>query len=63
MTDTQLLLTNEERDYLSNLLAGVLKEKRVEEHRTRAPSYRQVVLEQETIIAGLLHKLEAADSD
>jgi hypothetical protein len=34
-----------------------LKEMRVEEHRTRAPTYREHVVQQEELIAGLLRKL------
>lgn len=58
MSESQLTLTVEEREYLVGLLEAVLKEKRVEEHRTRAPSYREHVLRQEEIIASLLSKLK-----
>lgn len=57
MGDTTLTLTADERDTLVRLLEEELKETRVEEHRTRAPSARQVVLKQEDIIASLLRKL------
>jgi hypothetical protein len=60
MADLQVTLTAEERKYLANLLVTVQKEKRVEEHRTRTPTYRQYVLEEEQLIAGLLSKLGQA---
>lgn len=58
MSEITLTLTNAERDYLVQLLERVLKDARIEEHRTRAPSYRQLVLEQEDILNGLLGKLK-----
>ena len=57
MTELQVTLTAEEREYLVNHLEEVLKETRVEEHRTRTPSYRTHVLRQEDVIVGLLNKL------
>jgi len=57
MTELQMTLTAEERQYLVSLLERVLKETRVEEHRTRAPSYREHVLQREDLIVGLLSKL------
>ena len=57
MAEVQLTLSAEERDYLVNLLENTLKETRVEEHRTRKPSYRQHVLHQEELITSLLRKL------
>jgi hypothetical protein len=60
MADLQLMLTTEERDYLAGLLQTVLKDTRVEEHRTRTPSYREHVLHQEDVIVGLLRKLGQA---
>ncbi|MBI1916914.1 MAG: hypothetical protein HYS12_19575 [Planctomycetes bacterium] len=57
MTETQLTLTAEERDYLVGLLETVLKDTRVEEHRTRTPNYRAFVLHQEDLIVKLLSKL------
>jgi hypothetical protein len=57
MTELQLTLTAGERQYLVDLLERVQKETRVEEHRTRTPSYRANVLHQEELIAGLLNKL------
>jgi hypothetical protein len=57
MPDAQLTLTADERSYLGGLLEEILKEKRVEEHRTRTPSYRQRVTHEEDLINSLLKKL------
>ena len=57
MAETSMNLTGEERDYLLRLLNTALKELRVEEHRTRTPSFREHMLNDEKIIAGLLGKL------
>jgi hypothetical protein len=60
MTDLQVTLTEEEREYLLGLLDTVLKDRRIEEHRKRTPSYREHVLHQEELIQALLNKLRAA---
>ncbi len=60
MGEIQLTLTKEEREYLAELLETVLKTTRIEEHRTRTPSYRQHVLERENVIIGLMNKLNTA---
>jgi hypothetical protein len=57
MAELQLTLTAEEREYLAGLLEVTLKDTRVEEHRTRTPSYREHVLHQEDLIVKLLSKL------
>jgi len=57
MAETQLTLTADERAYLTSLLETTLKDARVEEHRTRAPSYREHVLRHEQVIMSLLNKL------
>jgi hypothetical protein len=57
MTEMQLMLTDEERTFLADLLETTLRDTLVEEHRTRKPSYREVVLHQENLVAGLLSKL------
>jgi hypothetical protein len=57
MTDLQLTLTNPERECLVEMLERALKETRVEEHRTRAPAYREHVVEREDLIVSLLSKL------
>jgi uncharacterized membrane protein YccC len=57
MPETTMILTEEERAFLSELLERTLKEARVQEHRTRAPSYRELVLHQERLITSLMEKL------
>ena len=57
MAELQMTITTEEREYLTGILNELLKEKLVEEHRTRKPSYRAVVVNEEKMIQGLLTKL------
>ena len=57
MSESSLTLTSAERDYLVQLLERTLHDVRIEEHRTRTPSYREFVLEQESVLIGLLAKL------
>ena len=57
MAEHQMTLTAEEHEFLRELLEGVLKETRVEEHRTRKLSYREYVVHKEELINGLLNKL------
>ena len=57
MANLELTLSTAERDYLVELLERTLKEMRVEEHRTRAPTYREHVMKREDLIASLLGKL------
>lgn len=57
MSDVQLSLTADERNYLADLLQTTLKNTRIEEHRTRTPTYREHVVHQEELIVGLLSKL------
>jgi hypothetical protein len=57
MAESSLTLADEERAYLVELLERTLKDARVEEHRTRAPTYREHVLKREDVIVGLLKKL------
>ena len=57
MADLQVTLTTEERDFLVRFLDTALKDARIEEHRTRTPSYREHVLHREDLIAALLAKL------
>jgi len=56
--DSQLLLTAEEREYLVDLLKEVVKDARVEEHRTRSPSYREHISHREHALSAVLQKLE-----
>jgi hypothetical protein len=57
MAEQQLTLTAEEHAYLADLLANVLRDTRVEEHRTRTISYREHVLHREDLIKSILGKL------
>jgi len=57
MPELQLTLTADERDFLIAHLEQLLKNTRVEEHRTRSPSYREHVIRQEDQIVSLLTKL------
>jgi len=60
MAEFQVTLNSEERQYLLDLLKVTLKETRVEEHRTRTPTYREHVIQKEAIAEGLLNKLQQA---
>jgi hypothetical protein len=60
MSDLQLTLSAAERKFLVDLLETVLKERQIEEHRTRAPSFREHILQQETLIVQLLNKFRQA---
>lgn len=57
MAEKQLTLTDEEQEFLLDLLDMAQKATLVEEHRTRTPDYRQHVLHREDLIMRLLHKL------
>ena len=57
MAELQLTLTPDERDFLAKLLGVALKQKRVEEHRTRAPQYREHMLKEEEMLQTMLTKL------
>jgi hypothetical protein len=57
MAETQLALSTEERELLVNLLESSLKRTLVEEHRTRGPTYREHIVQQEELMEGLLRKL------
>ena len=57
MAEQQLMLTADERKYLVELLCKVLKDAQIEEHRTRSPSYREIVLRDEKLLESLLSKL------
>jgi hypothetical protein len=53
----QLSLTAEERDVLAEVLATALKNTQVEEHRTRAPGYREHIVRREEVLRSILGKL------
>jgi hypothetical protein len=57
MAESQLTLNAEERDFLVGLLEAALRDTLVEEHRTRAPSYREHIVHREDVISALLSKL------
>jgi hypothetical protein len=57
MAELQVTLSEEERQYLAGLLDATLKDVLVEEHRTRAPNYREDIVHREGIIRALLGKL------
>jgi hypothetical protein len=57
MADLPLVLSAEERQFLVEFLTAALKDTRIEEHRTRAPTYREHVLHKEDLITSLLNKL------
>jgi hypothetical protein len=57
MSDMQITLSSAERDYLVDVLQTVLKNTRIEEHRTRTPSYREHIEQHEALIENLLAKL------
>jgi hypothetical protein len=57
MTESTLTLSVEERDFLVGLLQNSLKNTRIEEHRTRTPSYREHVVHEEQLLIRLLQKL------
>lgn len=57
MAETNLTLTAEETEFLTNLLGTVLKDAKVEEHRTRTLSYRESIVHKEEVIASVLKKL------
>ncbi len=58
MSNSQLNLTDEERQLLAHLIDHALKEKRVEERRTRTDSFRDILVHQEHLLEGLLEKLD-----
>jgi len=58
MSDFQVTLSAEERQYLLDLLQTTLESVRVEEHRSRTPLFREQVLRQEKLALGLLTKLQ-----
>jgi hypothetical protein len=58
MADFQLNLSTEERQCLQALLEQTLKEREIEEHRTRTLTYREFVLRQEGLIESILTKVQ-----
>jgi hypothetical protein len=60
MAEASLTLNDEERKFLVELLELVLKDTRIEEHRTRTLTYRDHILHRENLLASLLQKLGKA---
>ena len=60
MNALELSLTQDERGFLISLLESALKEKRVEEHRTKKLEYRQIVIADELHLQNILAKLHDA---
>ena len=59
MAEKQITLTVDESKYLVDLLERTLKETEIEEHRTRAPSYREHIIRWEELAEGILKKLKS----
>lgn len=59
MSETKLTLTAHERTALVRILEAALGEARVEARRTHfSPEYRAEVLAEESLLKGLLNKIE-----
>jgi len=54
------MFSEEERVEMVRLLEQILRETRVEIHRTHTPDYRDRVIGQESLLRGLLAKLQQA---
>jgi hypothetical protein len=57
MAESQLTLTDEERDFLASMLETALRDTFVEEHHTSTRAYRALVRRRLDTIEGLLGKL------
>ena len=62
MTEKQVELSSEEREYLVEFLRSAMRETLVEEHRTHIREYREHIRARERVIHGLLEKLEAVQA-
>lgn len=62
-TRCTLHLSDPEREVLLDLLRQALGETRVEAHRTHTPDFRELVLDQQATIRGLIGKLERSETD
>jgi len=58
MSQVNLTLTNDERDYLVRMLQKALEDVRVEVHRTHTPDFRAQVQNEEELVRGLLAKVK-----
>jgi hypothetical protein len=52
-----LVLSEEERTQLLSLLEQVLRDTRIEAHRTDAPDYREWIERRESIVQGIINRL------
>lgn len=57
MNEIHLSLNAEEKELLVNLLEHEISQRLVEEHRTRTPSYREYIQHDESVLQGVLAKL------
>jgi hypothetical protein len=57
LTTEEMTLTDEEKEFLADLLEIALKETLIEEHRTRKTSFREHILHREELIKAVLGKL------
>ena len=57
MADSQVNLTQEEREFLVGLLTTRVGDIRVEVHHTHTPDYRDQVIREEKFVRDLLAKL------
>lgn len=60
MAEITLILNAEEKELLANLLEREISQRLVEEHRTRTPSYRHYIEQDEAILQNVLAKLNGA---
>ncbi len=59
MPDVKIALTDDERRYLLELLDRTIQSAKVEEHRTRTPIYRKVVIREEELALSVMDKLRS----
>ena len=57
---TTLTLSAEERSLLLRVLERMFEDKQIEEHRTDALEFKQIVQHEEAVLRGLLDKLRRA---
>ena len=58
MSDLQVVLSDEERNYLAGVLKTALGDTRVEARHTRTEDFREKVRHEEELLRGLLAKLK-----
>ena len=58
MAEFHLILNAEESEVLVTLLENKLREQKVEEHRTRAPTYREHIQHAGSVMQGILERLK-----